>query len=74
MNGTVDILKHKQRILFRIFRSFYCQNFFNEEKQFFSSLGREKLKVCLRSNMWEKRAFRLSFNLIGRLYSKIIFF
>ena len=23
----------------------------------------EKLKVCLRSNMWEKKAFRSSFNL-----------
>ena len=29
----------------------------------------EKLKVCLRSNIWEKGAFRSSFNLIDTLSS-----
>ena len=33
----------------------------------------EKLKVCLRSNMWEKRTFQSSFNLIDRLCSLILF-
>ena len=33
----------------------------------------EKLKVCLRSNMWEKRVFRSSFNLIDRMCLLILF-
>ena len=29
----------------------------------------ERLKVCLRFNMWKKKAFRSSFNLIDRMCS-----
>ena len=33
------------------------------------NVAREKLKVCLRSDMWEKRAFQSSFDVIDCLCS-----